>query len=427
MSRTDGGAVDAGQAESARLTLGEMGPVGDTLATFEGREIHVFGGIPGEEVEAEIVRYRRRRRRTVAGVVTRVLRPSPHRIAPPCPLFGPCTGCQWQHIDYAHQLDLKRRSVADELRRYDSLQSVDVSPTLPSPSMFNYRNHARMMVRRQGKLGFVNRTTLRFVAVDNCKIMEPWINEAIAALQGNSQETTQLSIRYGVGTGDWLIQPTMHSPGIPIASGQAHYRERLLDRTFRVSSPSFFQVNTRQAERMVEIVRSRLRLTGGEVLVDAFAGVGTFAVLLAPYARRTIAIEESAAAVRDATVNGQEIDGLELVSPAWIEASTTPRTVSRYSRRQYGYGWWIRTLAGYRTYYAWGYGGQFIFVIPALDSVVVATSAPEPGEGRRRHRRELDTLIDCLVVPAVERAVRVPARRAVSARPAVSARTAAAR
>ena len=105
----------------------------------------------------------------------------------------------------------------------------------------------------------------------------------------------------------------MHSPGIPIASGQAHYRERLLDRTFRVSSPSFFQVNTRQAERMVEIVRSRLRLTGGEVLVDAFAGVGTFAVLLAPYARRTIAIEESAAAVRDATVNGQGLDGLELV------------------------------------------------------------------------------------------------------------------
>ena len=100
------------------------------------------------------------------------------------------------------------------------------------------------------------------------------------------------------------------------------------------------------------------------------------------------------------------IDGLELVSPAWIEASWTPRTASRWSRRQYGYGWWMRTLAGYRTYYAWGYGGQFIFVVPALDSVIVATSAPEPGDGRRRHRRELDTLIDCLVVPAIEGAVR---------------------
>jgi 23S rRNA (uracil1939-C5)-methyltransferase len=270
----------------------------------------VFGGIPGEEVEVEVVKDRRGK---VAAQVVQVLDPSPHRIAPPCPYFGRCTGCQWQHIDYPHQLDLKRRNVADELRRYDSLQSVDVSPALPSPAMFNYRNHARMMVRRQGTLGFVNRTTLRFVAVDDCKIMEPWINEAIAALQGNSQETTQLSIRYGAGTGDWLIQPTMHSPGIPIASGQAHYRERLLDRTFRVSSPSFFQVNTRQAERMVEIVRSRLRLTGGEVLVDAFAGVGTFAVLLAEHAEKMIAVEESDAAVEDARVNTAGIDNVEIV------------------------------------------------------------------------------------------------------------------
>ena len=125
-------------------------------------------------------------------------------------------------------------------------------------------------------------------------------------------------------------------------------------------------------------------------------------------------------AIGDLYRRGGSVDGLELVSPAWIEASWTPRTVSRYSRRQYGYGWWMRTLAGYRTYYGWGYGGQFIFVIPALDSVIVATSAPEPGDGRRRHRRELDTLIDCLVVPAIERAVRTaaPARTPVRERSA---------
>ena len=114
-------------------------------------------------------------------------------------------------------------------------------------------------------------------------------------------------------------------------------------------------------------------------------------------------------AVGDLFRRGGSVDGLELVSRSWIEASWAPRTASRWSRRQYGYGWWMRTLAGYRTYYGWGYGGQFVFVIPALDSVVVATSAPEPGDGRRRHRRELDTLIDCLVVPAIERAVRAAA------------------
>ena len=98
-------------------------------------------------------------------------------------------------------------------------------------------------------------------------------------------------------------------------------------------------------------------------------------------------------------------DGVQVVSREWIRESTIPRTRSRFSRRQYGYGWWMRTLAGHPTYYAWGYGGQFIFVVSELDAVIVATSSPNPGTGRRSHRRELDDLIDCDLVPAIRRAV----------------------
>ncbi len=102
---------------------------------------------------------------------------------------------------------------------------------------------------------------------------------------------------------------------------------------------------------------------------------------------------------------GSSADGRRVVSAEWVRESLVPRTVSRYSRRQYGYGWWLRTLGGHAAYYAWGYGGQFIFVIPELDSVVVATSSPNPGAGRRRHRRQLDELIDYRVVPAIRQAV----------------------
>lgn len=110
-------------------------------------------------------------------------------------------------------------------------------------------------------------------------------------------------------------------------------------------------------------------------------------------------------AVGDLFRRGGTSGGRQVVSRAWIRESVRPRTVSRFSRRRYGYGWWIRTLAGHPTYYAWGYGGQFLFVIPDLDAVIVATSSPNPGAGRRRHRRELDDLIGCDLVPAVRRAV----------------------
>ncbi len=101
---------------------------------------------------------------------------------------------------------------------------------------------------------------------------------------------------------------------------------------------------------------------------------------------------------------GGAIDGLEIVSAQWIRASLVPRTRSRWSGRYYGYGWWMRALAGHPAHYAWGYGGQFIFVIPDLEAVIVATSSPNPGEGRRWHRRGLDALIEGHVVPGIRRA-----------------------
>ena len=316
-------ASDGTEPELAQLSLQEMGPLGDTYAQFEDDSINVFGGIPGEDVVARIVRYRRRRKNHVSGLVTEVLNPSPHRVVPPCPYFGPCTGCQWQHIEYSHQLGLKREAVENQLGRFPSLEDVTVSPTMGCDERFNYRNHARFTVRREGSLGYVNRITRRFVRIDECMLMAPWINHAIEELQDRCQETTQLSIRCGVNTGDTLIQPTLRNPDIPLSSGQTHFREELSGRAFRIASPSFFQVNTAQAERLAELVLERLQLSGTEVLIDAYAGVGTFAALVAPHVRKVIAVEESAAVVRDATVNMLGLNNVELVEKKTEDALAT--------------------------------------------------------------------------------------------------------
>ena len=96
--------------------------------------------------------------------------------------------------------------------------------------------------------------------------------------------------------------------------------------------------------------------------------------------------------------------GQQILPEEWIHRSTTGHTQSRRSGREYGYGWWIRTLGGHRAFYAWGYGGQFIFVVPDLDLAVVMTSRADPSPRRRGHLRSLYDLMDRYLVPAAEAA-----------------------
>jgi len=101
-------------------------------------------------------------------------------------------------------------------------------------------------------------------------------------------------------------------------------------------------------------------------------------------------------------LRGGALDGARIVPERWVEASFTPRGRSRFSGRQYGYGWWIRQLAGHDVFYAWGYGGQFIFIVPDLDLVVVTTSSPEPGSERRGHLGAIYEMVEEEIIPAVE-------------------------
>jgi CubicO group peptidase (beta-lactamase class C family) len=96
--------------------------------------------------------------------------------------------------------------------------------------------------------------------------------------------------------------------------------------------------------------------------------------------------------------NGGRVDGRQILSEAFVHDSFEPRGRSRISGREYGYGWWIREVAGRQAYYAWGFGGQYIYLIPSLDLVVVSTSAATVSEDRRDHRRTVDEIIEHLIV-----------------------------
>ena len=98
-------------------------------------------------------------------------------------------------------------------------------------------------------------------------------------------------------------------------------------------------------------------------------------------------------------LNGGEVDGQQLIPADWIDSSLQRRVESsREAGRYYGYGWWIKRMAGFEAPYAWGYGGQFIMLVPELNLVVVTTSSSEPGAGRRKHIRTLYDLIEAQII-----------------------------
>ena len=307
-SKTTAERLERGQRLT--LSLESWGRLGEAVGYHDGREVFVLGGIPGEKVEAEVLRVRRG---YASAQVVEVLTPSADRVDPPCDYYGRCTGCQWQHMGYSAQLDAKRAKVISALRRVGGFEDIEVRPVLPSPRQFGYRNHARMTVGPDGALGFVHREVRGFVRIEGCGLMHPGVNKIIEQLQDRCGETTQLSVRAGEQTGDFLVQPRLGAEDITIPSGQTHYRESVGGREFRVASPSFFQVNTLQSEKLIDVVREGLELTGDETVLDAYTGVGAFAILLAPHARQVIAVEESAAAVEDARANARGIDNIDFV------------------------------------------------------------------------------------------------------------------
>ena len=307
------GHVDLNPGDQFQTILHGINDSGETLSEVRGAPVEVTGGLPGEKVVVEV--QKRFPERIVAKVVE-VLEQAEERVVPECEYFLTCSGCQWQHASYDYQLQLKQARVQREIDKYQSLSQVVVDATIGSESQLGYRNHGRFTVGKKddgGKIGYINAVTRRFVKIDRCLLMNEQINKVLDLAQDNVAGQTQMAIRAGSNTDSMLIQPRMDLSHIGLVTGEQHYEEEVRGFRFRVAASSFFQVNTSQLSRAIDEVRDLLELDGTEVMVDAYCGVGVFTVLLAPYVRKIVGIEESASAIEDAGLNSKDILNIEFV------------------------------------------------------------------------------------------------------------------
>ena len=251
---------------------------GEGVARVEDFVIFIPFVLVGEEIEIEIVEVKKRfaRARLVA-----VLQSSPDRVTPECRYFGDCGGCQYQHIAYGTQLEIKHKQVSDLFERIGGFPGGMVDPVVPCPQPYGYRN--RIMIRSQWNkpeqklnIGFIRHDNRLVVDIEECKIAEPALNTQIQEVRHHPPPKGGIKVVLRVAAADW-----------------------------EVPRDSFFQNNFFLLPKLVETVRDRFRRSGNRFLIDAYCGVGFFAIELAALAERFVGVELDVQAIRAARLNAE--------------------------------------------------------------------------------------------------------------------------
>lgn len=330
-----------------RLSYGGRG-----VGRVDGFVVFVADTAPGDVVRARLTKVKR----TYAEAdVIHVETPGPDRITPRCPHFGSCGGCGWQHLDYQAQARAKQAIVEESFAHLGGLRDIPLSPIVAAEDPWYYRNKMEFSFHPPGALGLHRRGRWdAIVDLNVCFLQSPLavalIQEvrefvrarAIPCYDPRTHEgfLRHLVIRQGKTTGDVLVGlvtapgefcdgpalaeaivtghpeitgvvwatnasrgDAVQITGLEVLAGRPYLFERLGGLMFKIGLLTFFQTNTAQAERMIEIVRKYADLSGQETVVDLYCGIGTFGLALADRARSVTGIELDVASVEAAREN----------------------------------------------------------------------------------------------------------------------------
>lgn len=302
---------------------------GDAMGRLpDGRAVFVPFGLVGEKVR---VRLTEEKKNFARGEIVEILESSKDRIQAKCKHFSECGGCHYQHLPYEKQLEIKTEILIDQLKRIGKIENPPVQPMVACPNPFNYRNHIQFSLDENGNLGFQAPSSNKIIPITECHLPESSINDFWYQLEFEPEaDIERVSLRAGKDD-DLMLVLESESPeppeleieaGISIAhiyeensvviAGNDHIIIRALDRDFKVSAASFFQVNTVMAGKMIEHLLTNLPISPTTTLLDLYCGVGLFSAFFAPKCKTVIGIESSPSACEDFIVNLDEFDNVEL-------------------------------------------------------------------------------------------------------------------
>lgn len=320
--------------ESILLNLEKHTYGGDVMGRLpDQRAVFVPFALAGERVRIRLVEEKRGYAR---GELVEMIQPARERISPRCPHFGTCGGCHYQHMPYETQLHVKTSILRDQLSRIGQIPDPPIRPIQACPEAWNYRNHVQFHVLPNGKLGFLAPNSKQFVPIHECHLPEFQLNTLWPLVEFEEKTgVDRVSLRLGANENILLLLESRlpEPPGMEleagisvvhqfekeslVLAGEGHVRMEIQPahpvpgRSFVVSASSFFQVNSRMAEALVEHVLVALP-EKIDTLLDVYCGVGLFSAFLAGRVDRLIAIETSPSACDDFVKNLDDFDNVEL-------------------------------------------------------------------------------------------------------------------
>lgn len=331
------------------VTIEGYGEGGMGVARIDGRVVFVHGALRGEKCRVLILK-------TLKSVafakVLEVLESSEARIKPDCPYFPRCGGCTYRHMSYEEELRLKRQRVQDNLSRIGG-SDVTVEEILGAQDTLRYRNKAQYPVSKDGAVGFYRARTHEVIECEHCLLVRPEADAAAEALReymqscrvaGYDERTGRGLMRHlyvrSNAAGESLICVLVNGDRLPKEDrlvallrdacpkctgivlgtntkkgnvilgdryrtlwGEDRLEDTLCGKRFRLSVPSFYQVNRAQAERLYAKAIEFADLTGQETVLDLYCGAGTITLALSDHAKKVLGAEIVPEAIDDAREN----------------------------------------------------------------------------------------------------------------------------
>ncbi len=368
------------------LTIKRLGINGEGVGYYKRQVVFVPGALPGEEVVVTVTNVNEK---FSEAKIKKIRVKSKERIKPACPIYEKCGGCQLQHLDYKAQLREKQDIVRQAFERYTNLSNdkLPIKETIGMEDPWNYRNKSQLQVGKNKEAviaGLYGINSHHLIDISECLVQHPATNKVTQTVKSILQDfqipiynerkrkgvVRTIVTRVGFQTGDVQLVLIMATKDLPKKEllieeitrrlpevksilqningqktslifgaetlhlhGEEVIQEMLGDLQFELSARAFFQLNPIQTVKLYDEVKRAAQLTGEEKLVDAYCGVGTIGLWLAPYVKELrgmdIIPESIEDAKRNATRHGfthahYEVGKAEDILAKWLKQGWRP-------------------------------------------------------------------------------------------------------